>query len=77
MPGQPGVEVARAIRAQDAKVPIIMITTEADKERVVQAIQAGVTDYLLKPFTPDCAPRKAGQARLRVRRRRGEGFRQN
>jgi two-component system, chemotaxis family, chemotaxis protein CheY len=53
MPGQPGIEVARAIRAQDAKVPIIMITTEADKERVVQAVQAGVTDYLLKPFTPD------------------------
>jgi two-component system chemotaxis response regulator CheY len=50
MPGQAGIDVARAIRAQDA---IIMITTEADKERVMQAIQAGVTDYLLKPFTPD------------------------
>jgi len=30
-----------------------MITTEAEKSRVVQAIQAGVTDYLVKPFTPD------------------------
>ncbi len=30
-----------------------MITTEADKERVMQAVQAGVTDYLLKPFTPN------------------------
>ena len=58
MPGQPGIEVARAIRAQDAKVPIIMITTEADKERVVQAVQAGVTDYLLKPFTPDALREK-------------------
>jgi two-component system chemotaxis response regulator CheY len=30
-----------------------MITTEAEKSRVVQAIQAGVSDYLVKPFTPD------------------------
>ena len=30
-----------------------MITTEAEKSRVLQAIQAGVSDYLVKPFTPD------------------------
>ena len=58
MPGQAGIDVARAVRAEDAKVPIIMITTEADKERVVQAVQAGVTDYLLKPFTPDALREK-------------------
>ena len=53
MPGKTGLEVTQAIRAQDANVPIIMITTEAEKQRVVAAIQAGVTDYLVKPFTPD------------------------
>jgi len=53
MPGKTGLEVIREIRAQDPKVPIIMITTEAEKQRVVAAIQAGVTDYLVKPFTPD------------------------
>ena len=53
MPGKTGLEVAREIRAQDAHVPIIMITTEAEKNRVVQAVQAGVTDYLVKPFTAD------------------------
>jgi two-component system chemotaxis response regulator CheY len=53
MPGKSGLEVIREIRAQDAKVPIIMITTEAEKARVMQAIQAGVTDYLVKPFTPE------------------------
>ena len=58
MPGKAGPEVAQAIRAQDPKVPIIMITTEADKERVVQAVQCGVTDYLLKPFTPDALREK-------------------
>ena len=53
MPGKTGLEVTQAIRAQDPNVPIIMITTEAEKQRVVAAIQAGVTDYLVKPFTPD------------------------
>ena len=52
MPGKTGLEVTQAIRAQDPKVPIIMITTEAEKQRVLAAIQAGVTDYLVKPFTP-------------------------
>ncbi|NUQ66578.1 MAG: response regulator [Pirellulales bacterium] len=53
MPGKTGLEVIQEIRAQDAKVPIIMITTEAEKGRVLQAIQAGVSDYLVKPFTAD------------------------
>ena len=53
MPGKTGLEVAREIRAQDPNIPIIMITTEAEKRRVLDAIQAGVSDYLVKPFTPD------------------------
>jgi two-component system chemotaxis response regulator CheY len=53
MPGKSGLEVVQDIRAQDPKIPIIMVTTEAEKSRVVQAIQAGVSDYLVKPFTPD------------------------
>jgi two-component system chemotaxis response regulator CheY len=53
MPGKSGLEVAREVRAQDKTVPIVMITTESEKSRVVEAIQAGVSDYLVKPFTPD------------------------
>lgn len=53
MPGKTGLEVIQEIRAQDPNVPIIMITTEAEKGRVMQAIQAGVSDYLVKPFTAD------------------------
>ncbi len=53
MPGKTGLEVVQEIRAKDAKVPIIMVTTEAEKGRVMQAIQAGVSDYLVKPFTAD------------------------
>lgn len=53
MPGKTGLEVVQEIRAMDANVPIIMITTEAEKGRVLQAIQAGVSDYLVKPFNAD------------------------
>ena len=53
MPNKTGLEVTQDIRAQDANVPIIMITTEAEKQRVVAAIQAGVSDYLVKPFTAE------------------------
>ncbi len=53
MPAKTGLEVVQEIRSQDPKVPIIMVTTEAEKGRVMQAIQAGVSDYLVKPFTAD------------------------
>ena len=45
MPGKTGLEVIRAIRTTGATVPIIMVTTEAEKRRVLEAIEAGVTDY--------------------------------
>jgi two-component system chemotaxis response regulator CheY len=53
MPGKSGLEVIKEIRGQDAKIPIIMVTTEAEKCRVMQAIEAGVSDYLVKPFTAE------------------------
>ena len=53
MPGKNGLEVTQEIRKQDAKIPIIMVTTEAEKSRVLEAIEAGVSDYLVKPFTAE------------------------
>jgi len=53
MPGKNGLEVIQAIRATGSTVPIIMITTESEKRRVMDAIAAGVTDYLVKPFEAD------------------------
>jgi len=53
MPNKNGLEVIREIRALSPTVPIIMVTTEAEKSRVMDAIQAGVSDYLVKPFTAD------------------------
>lgn len=50
MPNKTGLEVIQEIRATGSDVPIIMITTEAEKKAVLQAIQAGVSDYMTKPF---------------------------
>ena len=53
MPNKTGLELIQGIRATGSRVPILMITTEAEKRRVMDAIQAGVTDYLVKPFDSD------------------------
>ena len=50
MPIKSGLELTKDIRALGSTVPIMMITTEAERTRVVEAIQAGVNDYLAKPF---------------------------
>jgi two-component system chemotaxis response regulator CheY len=58
MPGKTGIELARDVRAINKKIPIVMITTEAEKTRVLEAIQAGVSDYLVKPFTTEVLKQK-------------------
>ena len=50
MPGKTGIEVLKAIRATGSKIPVVLVTTEAEKSRVMEAIQAGVSEYVLKPF---------------------------
>ncbi len=58
MPNKSGIELTRDIRALGSKVPIYMITTESEKNRVLEAIQAGVNDYLVKPFTQKALQQK-------------------
>lgn len=53
MPKLSGIETLRRIRAGGNKTPVIMVTTEAEKSRVIEAIKAGANDYLIKPFSPD------------------------
>jgi two-component system, chemotaxis family, chemotaxis protein CheY len=53
MPNKNGLEVIQEIRSKNTRVPIIMITTEAEKRQILRAIEAGVTDYLVKPFETD------------------------
>jgi two-component system chemotaxis response regulator CheY len=56
--GKSGIELIREIRTLDKTVPIVMVTTESEKSRVLEAIAAGVTDYLVKPFTTDVLRKK-------------------
>ncbi len=53
MPRMDGITLVRKIRETDKTLPLIMCTTEAEKSRVIEAIQAGVNNYLVKPFTAD------------------------
>jgi two-component system chemotaxis response regulator CheY len=53
MPVMDGITFLRKLRAINKNIPFIMITTEAERSRVVEAIQSGVSDYLVKPFTQD------------------------
>ena len=53
MPGMPGIDLLKAIRAdaQLAKIPVLMVTAEAKREQIIEAAQAGVSGYVIKPFT--------------------------
>ena len=53
MPKMTGIDTLKAIRQAGNKTPVIMVTTEAEKSRVIEAIKAGANDYLIKPFSPD------------------------
>ena len=58
MPNVNGLELVKTIRLTDQKLPIIMVTTEAEKNRVIEAIKAGISDYLIKPFTSEALASK-------------------
>jgi two-component system chemotaxis response regulator CheY len=60
MPIMPGIELLRAVRAdQDLKgLPFLMVTSEAQKENIIEAIQAGVSNYVVKPFTAEALQEK-------------------
>ncbi len=53
MPNMDGLMFVKTYRKDSGTSPIIMVTTEAEKARVVEAIKAGVNNYVVKPFTPD------------------------
>ncbi|MEL7483448.1 MAG: response regulator [Planctomycetota bacterium] len=53
MPNMDGLTFVKRYRQADKATPIIMVTTESEKSRVIEAIKAGVNNYVVKPFTPD------------------------
>ena len=53
MPGMSGIDLLKAVRA-DAKLaslPVLMVTAESKREQIIEAAQAGVNGYMVKPFT--------------------------
>ncbi len=60
MPVMSGIDLLRAIRADDKlkHIPVLMVTAEAQKENLIEAIQAGVNNYIVKPFTAETLQEK-------------------
>lgn len=53
MPGMQGIDLLKTVRA-DAKLstlPVLMVTAETKREQIIEAAQAGVNGYIVKPFT--------------------------
>ncbi|MBF0449156.1 MAG: response regulator [Candidatus Magnetomorum sp.] len=63
MPKMTGIELLKAIRADPElkHLPVIMVTAEAQKSRVLEAVQAGVSNYIVKPFTAETVKTKLEQ----------------
>ena len=60
MPGMSGLDLIKAVRsdAKLAKMPVLMLTAEAKREQIIEAAQAGVNGYVIKPFTADTLKEK-------------------
>ncbi|MGH8227542.1 MAG: chemotaxis response regulator CheY [Steroidobacteraceae bacterium] len=60
MPGMPGLDLLKAVRADAklAKLPVLMLTAEAKREQIIEAAQAGVSGYVIKPFTAETLKEK-------------------
>lgn len=60
MPQMPGLELLKAIRADASlkDLPVLMVTAEAKREQIVEAAQAGVSGYIVKPFTAEVLKQK-------------------
>ncbi len=53
MPGMSGIDLLKAVRADArlASLPVLMVTAESKREQIIEAAQAGVNGYIVKPFT--------------------------
>jgi two-component system, chemotaxis family, chemotaxis protein CheY len=60
MPEMSGIDFIRNVRSQAATkdVPVLMVTTNAAKDDIVEALKVGVNSYVVKPFTPDTMKEK-------------------
>jgi len=68
MPNCTGLDFLKRVRSDSryADLPFILITAEAEKEQIVEAIKSGVTNYVVKPFTADMLKGKLAAAYAKV-----------
>lgn len=68
MPGMPGIDLLRAVRADPRlkNMPVLMVTAEAKREQIVEAAQAGVSGYIVKPFTAETLKEKINKIFERI-----------
>ncbi len=60
MPTMSGIELLRKVRGSEeyADIPFLMVTAEAQQENIIEAVQAKVSNYIVKPFTPETLGQK-------------------
>ena len=60
MPKMTGLDLLKKVRSMDAykEVPFLMVTAEAQKHNVIEAVKAGVSNYVVKPFTAESIAEK-------------------
>ena len=73
MPKMNGFDALKAIRSKTAHVPIIMVTAEAEKDRVIEALKAGANNYVIKPFKPDVIAKKIEETLSRASKAQTRG----
>ncbi len=63
MPGMEGIDLLKAVRASDKlkAMPVLMVTAEAKRDQIMEAAQAGVNGYIVKPFQPAMLKEKIGK----------------
>ena len=63
MPKVSGLDLLKAVRSDEAMkaTPFLMVTAEGQKDSVIQAVQAGVSNYVVKPFTAETIKEKLEQ----------------
>lgn len=68
MPGMQGIDLLRKVRADDklASLPVLMVTAEQKREQIVEAAQAGVNGYIVKPFTAQTLKEKLDKIYERI-----------
>ncbi|MGD8588743.1 MAG: chemotaxis response regulator CheY [Chromatiales bacterium] len=68
MPGMTGIDLLKAVRSDEklANLPVLMVTAESKREQIIEAAQAGVNGYVVKPFTAGTLEEKINKIFERV-----------